>query len=106
MGLVVCCLASFIPGLCLTSYPLSRPFHSSLEAEAQRRQNILRELAVEANNSSTHFESDLYIEDLRKSLGTVSWGLDGGAAGGGGHPEGVLASFSCAQPWLSLPVQW
>ncbi|XP_063111911.1 centrosomal protein of 164 kDa isoform X16 [Cavia porcellus] len=42
----------------------------SLEAEAQRRQNILRELAVEANNSSTHFESDLYIEDLRKSLGT------------------------------------
>ncbi|XP_063111905.1 centrosomal protein of 164 kDa isoform X10 [Cavia porcellus] len=70
MGLVVCCLASFIPGLCLTSYPLSRPFHSSLEAEAQRRQNILRELAVEANNSSTHFESDLYIEDLRKSLGT------------------------------------
>ncbi|KAM6172460.1 centrosomal protein of 164 kDa isoform 2-T2 [Erethizon dorsatum] len=43
---------------------------SNLEAEAQRRQNILRELVVEENNSSTHFEPDLHIEDLRKSLGT------------------------------------
>ncbi|XP_077903194.1 centrosomal protein of 164 kDa isoform X5 [Ictidomys tridecemlineatus] len=43
---------------------------SSLEAEAQRKQDILKELAVEERNASPHFEPDLHIEDLRKSLGT------------------------------------
>uniref|UniRef100_A0A8C6A8T3 Centrosomal protein of 164 kDa n=1 Tax=Marmota marmota marmota TaxID=9994 RepID=A0A8C6A8T3_MARMA len=43
---------------------------SSLEAEAQRKQDILKELAVEERNVSPHFEPDLHIEDLRKSLGT------------------------------------
>ncbi|XP_023576916.1 centrosomal protein of 164 kDa isoform X2 [Octodon degus] len=44
--------------------------HLSLEAEAQRRRNSLRELVVEENSSATKFEPDLHIEDLRKSLGT------------------------------------
>uniref|UniRef100_A0A8C9PYE0 Centrosomal protein of 164 kDa n=1 Tax=Spermophilus dauricus TaxID=99837 RepID=A0A8C9PYE0_SPEDA len=43
---------------------------SSLEAEAQRKQDILKELAVEERNASPHFEPDLHVEDLRKSLGT------------------------------------
>ncbi|XP_055210959.2 centrosomal protein of 164 kDa isoform X4 [Gorilla gorilla gorilla] len=43
---------------------------SSLEAEAQKKQHLLREVTVEENNASPHFESDLHIEDLRKSLGT------------------------------------
>ncbi|XP_058433088.1 centrosomal protein of 164 kDa isoform X5 [Marmota monax] len=43
---------------------------SSLEAEAQRKQDILKELAVEERNVSPHFEPDLHVEDLRKSLGT------------------------------------
>ncbi|XP_012932043.1 centrosomal protein of 164 kDa isoform X2 [Heterocephalus glaber] len=43
----------------------------SLEAEAQRKQNILKELAVQENNSSTHFEPDIHIEDLKKSFGTT-----------------------------------
>ncbi|XP_063549619.1 centrosomal protein of 164 kDa isoform X22 [Gorilla gorilla gorilla] len=44
--------------------------HISLEAEAQKKQHLLREVTVEENNASPHFESDLHIEDLRKSLGT------------------------------------
>uniref|UniRef100_A0A2K6BN83 Centrosomal protein of 164 kDa n=1 Tax=Macaca nemestrina TaxID=9545 RepID=A0A2K6BN83_MACNE len=43
---------------------------SSLEAEAQKQQHLLREVTVEENNVSPHFEPDLHIEDLRKSLGT------------------------------------
>ncbi|XP_050614924.1 centrosomal protein of 164 kDa isoform X7 [Macaca thibetana thibetana] len=43
---------------------------SSLEAEAQKKQHLLREVTVEENNVSPHFEPDLHIEDLRKSLGT------------------------------------
>ncbi|XP_063491603.1 centrosomal protein of 164 kDa isoform X18 [Symphalangus syndactylus] len=43
---------------------------SSLEAEAQKKQHLLREVTVEENNASPHFEPDLHIEDLRKSLGT------------------------------------
>lgn len=34
---------------------------------------MLKELAAE-NNASPHLEPDLHIEDLRKSLGTVSLG--------------------------------
>uniref|UniRef100_A0A2K5MIV4 Centrosomal protein of 164 kDa n=1 Tax=Cercocebus atys TaxID=9531 RepID=A0A2K5MIV4_CERAT len=44
--------------------------HISLEAEAQKKQHLLREVTVEENNVSPHFEPDLHIEDLRKSLGT------------------------------------
>ncbi|XP_054950859.2 centrosomal protein of 164 kDa isoform X6 [Pan paniscus] len=44
--------------------------HISLEAEAQKKQHLLREVTVEENNASPHFEPDLHIEDLRKSLGT------------------------------------
>lgn len=44
--------------------------HISLEAEAQKQQHLLREVTVEENNVSPHFEPDLHIEDLRKSLGT------------------------------------
>uniref|UniRef100_A0A8C8YC88 Centrosomal protein of 164 kDa n=1 Tax=Prolemur simus TaxID=1328070 RepID=A0A8C8YC88_PROSS len=43
---------------------------SSLEAEAQRKQDLLEELRVEESNASAHFEPELRIEDLRKSLGT------------------------------------
>lgn len=43
---------------------------SSLEAEAQKKQHLLREVTVEEKNVSPHFEPDLHIEDLRKSLGT------------------------------------
>uniref|UniRef100_A0A2K6F3W0 Centrosomal protein of 164 kDa n=1 Tax=Propithecus coquereli TaxID=379532 RepID=A0A2K6F3W0_PROCO len=43
---------------------------SSLEAEAQRKQDLLEELRVEESNASAHFEPELHIEDLRKSLGT------------------------------------
>ncbi|XP_008567846.1 PREDICTED: centrosomal protein of 164 kDa isoform X3 [Galeopterus variegatus] len=43
---------------------------SGLEAEAQRKQDMLKELAVEESHASPHFEPDLHIEDLRKSLGT------------------------------------
>ncbi|XP_075858655.1 centrosomal protein of 164 kDa isoform X1 [Microcebus murinus] len=43
---------------------------SSMEAEAQRKQDLLEELRVEESNASAHFEPDLHIEDLRKSLGT------------------------------------
>ncbi|XP_033062741.1 centrosomal protein of 164 kDa isoform X8 [Trachypithecus francoisi] len=43
---------------------------SSLEAEAQKKQHLLREVTVEENNVSPHFEPDLHVEDLRKSLGT------------------------------------
>ncbi|XP_075858656.1 centrosomal protein of 164 kDa isoform X2 [Microcebus murinus] len=42
----------------------------SMEAEAQRKQDLLEELRVEESNASAHFEPDLHIEDLRKSLGT------------------------------------
>lgn len=49
----------------------SLPHHSSLEAEVQRKQDILKELAAE-NNASPYLEPGLHIEDLRKSLGTVS----------------------------------
>ncbi|XP_010365718.2 centrosomal protein of 164 kDa isoform X6 [Rhinopithecus roxellana] len=42
---------------------------SSLEAEAQKKQHLLREVTVEENNVSPHFEPDLHVEDLRKSLG-------------------------------------
>ncbi|XP_045412352.1 centrosomal protein of 164 kDa isoform X6 [Lemur catta] len=43
---------------------------SSLEAEAQRKQDLLEELRIEESNASAHFEPELRIEDLRKSLGT------------------------------------
>lgn len=51
----------------------SLPYHSSLEAEVQRKQDILKEMTAESN-ASPHPEPGLHIEDLRKSLGTVSWG--------------------------------
>ncbi|KAF6332749.1 centrosomal protein 164 [Rhinolophus ferrumequinum] len=41
-----------------------------LEAEAQRKQDTLKELDVEESNASPHFEPDLHIEELRKSLVT------------------------------------
>ncbi|XP_012865324.1 PREDICTED: centrosomal protein of 164 kDa isoform X2 [Dipodomys ordii] len=40
----------------------------SLEAEAQRKKDILKQLAVEESNASSHFEPELRTEDLRKSL--------------------------------------
>lgn len=71
------------------SHPPSH--HSDLEAEAQRKRDTLKELAVEESNASARLEPDLHIEDLRKSLGTVSFsvpwkGQDGWA--GAGHWEG------------------
>uniref|UniRef100_A0A452T4G2 Centrosomal protein of 164 kDa n=1 Tax=Ursus maritimus TaxID=29073 RepID=A0A452T4G2_URSMA len=45
-------------------------FILDLEAEAQRKQDTLKELAAQESNASPHFEPDLHIEDLRKSLGT------------------------------------
>ncbi|XP_027961727.1 centrosomal protein of 164 kDa isoform X4 [Eumetopias jubatus] len=43
---------------------------SDLEAEAQRKQDTLKELAAKESNASPRSEPDLHIEDLRKSLGT------------------------------------
>lgn len=43
---------------------------------------MFKELAAE-NNASPHLEPDLHIEDLRKSLGTVSEGLRPGSDGRG-----------------------
>ncbi|XP_057606687.1 centrosomal protein of 164 kDa isoform X7 [Hippopotamus amphibius kiboko] len=43
---------------------------SDLEAKAQRKQDVLKELAVEESHASSRFEPDLHVEDLRKSLGT------------------------------------
>uniref|UniRef100_A0A8C9K1N6 Centrosomal protein of 164 kDa n=1 Tax=Panthera tigris altaica TaxID=74533 RepID=A0A8C9K1N6_PANTA len=45
---------------------------SDLEAETQRKQEVLNELAAKESNASSRVEPDLHIEDLRKSLGTVS----------------------------------
>nr|XP_051704787.1 centrosomal protein of 164 kDa isoform X2 [Oryctolagus cuniculus] len=45
--------------------------HVSLEAEVQRKQSTLQELAAEeSHQAAPHFEPSLRIEDLRKSLGT------------------------------------
>lgn len=60
----------------------SLPHHSGLEAEVQRKQDMLKELAAE-KNASSHLEPDLHIDDLRKSLGTVSQGLRPGSEGRG-----------------------
>ncbi|XP_045338898.1 centrosomal protein of 164 kDa isoform X11 [Leopardus geoffroyi] len=43
---------------------------SDLEAETQRKQEVLNELAAKESNASSRVETDLHIEDLRKSLGT------------------------------------
>lgn len=49
------------------------PHHSDLEAQVQRKQDLLKELALEESNASPQLEPDLRIEDLRKSLGPVSF---------------------------------
>lgn len=64
----VCCLTHVLP----PHTPLS--YHSDLEAEAQRKRDTLKELAIESN-ASPRFEPDLHIEDLRKSL--VSFSVSG-----------------------------
>uniref|UniRef100_A0A8C8Y140 Centrosomal protein of 164 kDa n=1 Tax=Panthera leo TaxID=9689 RepID=A0A8C8Y140_PANLE len=46
---------------------------SDLEAETQRKQEVLNELAAEESNASSRVEPDLHIEDLRRSLGTVTF---------------------------------
>lgn len=43
---------------------------SDLEAEAQRKQDMLKELEAKESSAAPCFEPDLHIEDLRKSLGT------------------------------------
>ncbi|XP_032212874.1 centrosomal protein of 164 kDa isoform X14 [Mustela erminea] len=43
---------------------------SDLEAEAQRKQDMLKELEAKESSAAPRFEPDLHIEDLRKSLGT------------------------------------
>ncbi|XP_006834044.1 PREDICTED: centrosomal protein of 164 kDa [Chrysochloris asiatica] len=43
---------------------------SDLEAAVEKKQDLLNQLAVKESNASPRFESDLHIEDLRKSLGT------------------------------------
>lgn len=91
----------------LTPPPTSLSHHRDLEAEAQRKQDTLKELEAEASNASPHFEPDLHIEELRKSLVTVSfsvpwkgqdgWGTSKGWAPGGNRvPGGVLALLSVA----------
>ncbi|XP_057409204.1 centrosomal protein of 164 kDa isoform X18 [Balaenoptera acutorostrata] len=52
------------------SQRLQKHVRCDLEAKAQRKQDLLKELAVEESNASPRFEPDLHIEDLRKSLGT------------------------------------
>lgn len=49
--------------------------HSDLEAKARRTQDTLRELAVKKSSAAPCFEPDLHIEDLRRSLGTVSFSV-------------------------------
>lgn len=71
----------------------SLPLHSSLEAEVQRKQEVLKEMAAEMNAS--HPEPGLHIEDLRKSLGTVSRGPRPGSDGGdGGRQKGGTSEGS------------
>ncbi|XP_059037850.1 centrosomal protein of 164 kDa isoform X10 [Mustela lutreola] len=43
---------------------------SDLEAEAQRKQDMLKELEAKESSAAPCFEPDFHIEDLRKSLGT------------------------------------
>ncbi|XP_061059573.1 centrosomal protein of 164 kDa isoform X9 [Eubalaena glacialis] len=52
------------------SQRLQKHVRCDLEAKAQRKQDLLKELAVEESNASPRFEPDLHVEDLRKSLGT------------------------------------
>ncbi|XP_060160088.1 centrosomal protein of 164 kDa isoform X6 [Globicephala melas] len=52
------------------SQRLQKHVRCDLEAKAQRKQDLLKELAVEESDASSRFEPDLHIEDLRKSLGT------------------------------------
>lgn len=67
-------------GLKPSPSPIPNPLspHSDLEAEAQRKQDVLKELAAKEGSASPRFEADLCIEDLRKSLGTVSFCAWGG----------------------------
>ncbi|XP_016289313.1 centrosomal protein of 164 kDa isoform X4 [Monodelphis domestica] len=44
---------------------------SDLEAETQRKQDVLNELAVEEISASPRRDGELHLEDLRKSLGTT-----------------------------------
>lgn len=72
----------------------SLPLHSSLETEVQRKQEVLKEMAAEMNAS--HPEPGLHIEDLRRSLGTVSRGPRPGSEGGdgGGRQKGGTSEGS------------
>ena len=68
----MCHLSCSIMGACLSPTPNPLSHHSDLEAETQRKQEVLNELAAKESNASSRVEPDLHIEDLRKSLGTVS----------------------------------
>ena len=54
--------------------------HSDLEVQAQKKQDLLKELEVKDSNTSPHLEPDLLLEDLRRSPRTVScsWKGQGG----------------------------
>ncbi|XP_029410809.1 centrosomal protein of 164 kDa isoform X16 [Nannospalax galili] len=67
----------------------SLPHYSSLEAEVQRKQEILKEL--EDSNASPRLEPNLHIEDLRKSLGT-------------NEPQEVSSSVSQSKEEIDLSI--
>lgn len=111
-------IPTVLPGLLhrvtasLTPPPTSLSLHRDLEAEAQRKQDTLKELAAEASNASPRCEPDLHVEALRKSLVTVSFSVPwkgqdgwaeapvgGGPQGGTGYQEGC---WLCSLWRLSL----
>lgn len=86
------------------------PTRSDLEAEAQRKQEALKGLAVEASRASPCCEPDLHVEDLRAPPGTVSvsgLGRDrmvGGGTRGMGLQEGrALLCIGPPAPVLTVP---
>lgn len=79
------------------------PTCSDLEAEAQRKQEALKGLVVEASTASHCPETDLRVEDLKTAPGTVSCSGLGraGMAGWGARRGGAL--LCVGPPVLTVP---
>lgn len=87
------------------------PTRSDLEAEAQRKQEALKGLAVEASRASPCCEPDLHVEDLRAPPGTVSvsgLGRDrmvgGGTRGWDSRRGGLCSVLGLQLLFLLFPV--
>lgn len=100
-----CPAASYDPAS-PTPSPTPISNHSDLEAEAQRKQDILKELAAKESNASAQCELDLHIEDLRKSFGIVSFlclGRDSLVGLGQGSRRGPSSALSMTLTLASCP---